>query len=92
MEAVMLQSGLSMPGKETDKPESEETGIGDIPDKMSVLKIFDDGTALFLGMKHSILDEIEAYRTQALPLAFQSLGPKVCNGLLRSLVAMNSQS
>lgn len=49
MEAVMLQSGISMPGKETDKPESEEIGIGDIPDKMSVLKIFDDGTALFLG-------------------------------------------
>lgn len=49
MEAVMLQSGLSMPGKETRADATEDAGIGDIPDKMSVLKIFDDGTALFLG-------------------------------------------
>ncbi|KUJ17595.1 uncharacterized protein LY89DRAFT_57986 [Mollisia scopiformis] len=53
MEAVMAQSGLSMPtkepGKEAKTLASEEVGIQDIPDKMSLLKIFDDGTTLFIG-------------------------------------------
>ena len=52
MEAVMAQSGLSMSGKEiqTKPVETEDVGIQDIPDKMSLLKVFDDGTTLYIGM------------------------------------------
>lgn len=57
MEAVMAQSGLSMPGKEpvgkeskpNSPPAAEDVDIQDIPDKMSLLKVFDDGTTLFIG-------------------------------------------
>lgn len=61
MEAVMLQSGLSMPGKETKPAAADDSGIEDIPDKMSLLKIFDDGTTLFLGTHLSTLTKTVTY-------------------------------
>lgn len=55
MEAVMAQSGLSLPGKEeknksiTPSTATGDAGLQDIPDRLSVLKVFDDGTLLYIG-------------------------------------------
>jgi hypothetical protein len=64
MEAVMAQSGLSLPGKETKSNSSDDASMQDIPDQLSLLKIFDDGTTLFIGTYVVSLRNSVAYMYQ----------------------------
>lgn len=76
MEAVMAQSGLSLPGKETKSNSLDDASMQDIPDQLSLLKIFDDGTTLFIGTYVNPPSHTVTYIHQGRHQASQSLATK----------------